>query len=182
MLMASASRIFSRSFYLILFLVGLGTFIVHEFAHWLAGSALGHDMIASPNRVWATNPMPVADQVLVAAAGPLVTIVQGIIGFRLVRRRQSHLGFALIYMAFFMRLLATVMSFFNPNDEASVSQLLGIGTWTLPLIVVIGLSILFQAASQRLKLGFLDQFFCFSVASLVVSLIVGVDVALWRAV
>jgi hypothetical protein len=158
----------------------LGLFFVHELAHWLAGSALGHDMIASPNRVWSKYPMPVGDQGLVAAAGPLVTIVQGIIGFWLVRRRQSHIGFALLYMAFFMRLLATAMSLFNPNDEASVSQLLGIGKWTLPLIVVSGLFILFRAASRKLKLGYPDQFFCFSVASLVVSLIVGAD-AMWRA-
>jgi hypothetical protein len=177
----SAKRILSPGFYPILFLVGLGTFLFHEFAHWLAGVALGHDMIASPNHVWSKDPMPVGDQGLVAAAGPLVTIVQGIIGFWLVRRRQSHVGFALLYMAFFMRLLATAMSLFNPNDEASVSQLLGIGTWTIPLIVVSGLFILFQAASRKLKLRFPDQFFCYAVASLVVSLIVGADAMLWRA-
>jgi len=172
--------IFSRSFYAILFFVGIGTFFIHEFAHWLTGVALGHDMIASPNHVWPRDPMSVRYQGLVSAAGPLVTIAQGIAGFWLVNRGRSLLGFALLYMAFFMRLLATAMSLFNPNDEARVSQLLGVGTWTLPLIVVVGLFILVVAASRKLELTVRDQFFCYLVASVVVSLIVGVDMLFWR--
>jgi len=51
------------------------------------------------------------------------------------------------------------MSLFNPNDEARVSQLLGVGTWTLPLSVVGGLLVLVVAASRELRLKFRDQFF-----------------------
>jgi len=101
-------------------------------------------------------------------------------GFWLVKRHRSQVGFALLYMAFFMRLLAAGMSFFNPNDEARISQLLGLGTWTLPLIVVLGLFCLLMSASRNLKLKFRDQFFCYLLASVVVSLIVGADAALWR--
>ncbi len=124
--------------------------------------------------------MPAGDQGLVSAAGPLVTIAQGVVGFWLVRRRRSLPGFALLYMAFFMRLLAAALSLFKPNDEARVSQLLGLGTWTLHLAVVAGLFILLLAASRDLKLRFRDQFFCYLVASIVVTLIVGVDMAFWR--
>jgi hypothetical protein len=178
---ANPKRIFSTSFYAILFCVGIGTFFIHELAHWLAGVALGHDMIASPNHVWSRSPMPVRDQSLVSAAGPLITIAQGVIGFWLVRRHRSQLGFALLYMAFFMRLVAAGISIFNPNDEARVSQLMGVGTWTLPLTVVAGLSFLFLVASRELKLKIRDQFFCYVVASIVIALIVGVDKAFWTA-
>src|SRR5690606_17381055 len=51
-------------FHLVLFVVGIGTFVVHEFAHWIAGVALGHDMIATPNHVWSREPMGVGDQML----------------------------------------------------------------------------------------------------------------------
>ena len=137
-------------------------------------------MAASPNNVWPRDPISIGDQGLVAAAGPLVTIAQGVVGFQLVRRRRSLLGFALLYMAFFMRLLATAVSLSKPNDEARVSQLLGIGTWTLPLIVVVSLLILLVAASRKLELRFRDQFFCFFVSSVVVTLVVGADMAFWR--
>ena len=162
-------------FYAVLFLVGIGSFAVHEFAHWIAGVALGYDMIATPNHVWSVTPMSAADQMLVSASGPVVTVLQAMLGFWLVRHRRSLSGFALLYMAFFMRLLAGGVSLFNPNDEARISQALGLGTWTLPLLVVAGLLVLVVSASRTLRLCFRDHFFCYLVASVVVSLVVGVD-------
>lgn len=178
--MSSPKSVLTARFYAVLFFVGIGTFLVHEFAHWLTGVAIGHDMVATPNHVWSRDPMGALDQTMVSAAGPLVTLAQGILGFWLVKRRRSQFGFALLYMAFFMRLLAAGLSFSNPNDEARVSQLLGLGTWTLPLVVVAGLLGLLVAASRHLELRFRDQFFCYLSASIVVSLIVGVDMAFWR--
>ena len=170
----------SPKFYVTLFFVGIGTFLVHEFAHWLTGIAIGHDMVATLNHVWSRNPMSALDQSMVSSAGPVITIAQGIAGFWLAKHHRSQFGFALLYMAFFMRLLAEGMSFFNPNDEARVSQLLGLGIWTLPVIVVTGLFGLLVSASRNLKLRFRDQLFCYLVASVVVTLIVGADAALWR--
>jgi hypothetical protein len=178
--MTDSKRVFSNSFYALLLLLGIGSFLVHELAHWCAGIALGYDMVASPNHVWPRGPMSAVDQGLVSAAGPLITIAQGVAGFWLVRRRRSMVGFALLYMAFFMRLLANALNLFNPNDEASVSRLLGLGTWTLPLVVVVGLFILLLIASRELKLRFRDQLFCFLVASAATTLIIGVDTTFWR--
>ncbi|MEO8268432.1 MAG: hypothetical protein ABI557_01855 [Aureliella sp.] len=151
-------------------------------AHWLAGASLGYDMVATPNHVWSKTPMSVNDQALVSGAGPLLTIAQGFLGFWLVRSQRSHFGFALLYVAFFMRLLAAGVSLFNPNDEARISQLLGLGTWTLPILVVVGLFVLVVSASRELRLIFRDQFFCYLVSSVVVTFIVGVDMALWGKV
>ena len=180
--MARSTSIFDTRFYVTLFLVGIGSFLIHEFAHWLAGVGLGYDMVATPNHVWSKTPMSVADQALVLGAGPLVTIAQGLLGFWLVGSRSSHFGFALIYIAFFMRLLAAGVSLFNPNDEAKISQMLGLGTWTLPVLVVIGLFVLAVAASRQLRTRFRDQFFCYLVSSIAVTLIVGVDMTLWGKV
>lgn len=178
--MTAPKAVLPARFYALLFVVGLGTFLAHEFAHWLAGVALGHDMVATPNHVWSRQPMDAADQAIVSAAGPVLTVLQGLLGDWLVRRRGLALGFALLYMAFFMRLLAAGMSLLNPNDEARVGQLLGLGTWTLPLLVVGGLLALLVPASRRLGLRFRDQLFCYVVASVVVSLIVSVDALFWR--
>lgn len=178
--MSSARTVLPATFHGILFLVGIGTFLVHEFTHWLTGVALGYEMVATLNHVGSRSPMSPGHQALVSISGPVVTIAQGLLGFWLVRHRRSLAGFALLYMAFFMRLLAAGVSLFNPNDEARVSQYLGLGTWTLPLLVVGGLLVLVVSASRRLKLRLLDQVFCYLVASVVVSLIVGLDMMLWR--
>ena len=178
--MTGSNPLLPARFYALLFLIGIGSFAVHEFAHWITGVALGYDMVATPNHVWSTTPMTARDQMLVSASGPAITIVQGILGCLLVRSRRSLFGFALLYMAFFMRLLAAGVSLFNPNDEARISQALGLGTWMLPLVVVAGLFVLVVSASRTLRVRFRDQFFCYLVASIVVTLIVGADMALWR--
>lgn len=39
---------------------------------------------------------------------------------------------------------------------------------------------LLVSSSRELRLVFRDQFFCYLIASIVVTLIVGADIALWR--
>lgn len=74
--MGHRKSIFSGKFYAVLFLVGIGSFFIHELAHWLAGDALGYDMVAAPNHVSSRSPMSVRDQGLVSAVRPLLTIAQ----------------------------------------------------------------------------------------------------------
>lgn len=177
--MSESKAVFPARFHLLLFAVLVATFLVHEFAHWATGIALGHDMVATLNAVSPVGPVSRQHLLLIAAAGPLVTIAQGLAGFWWVRRARSHAGFALLYSAFFMRLLAAGVSVFNPNDEAKISQLLGLGPWTLPALVVGGLFWLVVRASRTLRLTLRDQLLCYVVASIAVTLVIGVDRVLW---
>jgi hypothetical protein len=177
--MNESKTLFPKRFYGVLFAVGVATFLVHEFAHWAVGVLLGHDMVATLNTVTPVGPVSDADLLLIAAAGPLVTIGQAVVGLVLVQRSRSPLGFAMVYMAFFMRLIAAGVSVFNPNDEARISQLVGLGTWTVPAVVVTGLFALFVTASRTLRLKLRDQLLCYVLASVVVTLIVGIDMAVW---
>ncbi|MES2858233.1 MAG: hypothetical protein V4704_03535 [Pseudomonadota bacterium] len=158
-----------------LFLVGIAAFLIHESFHWLAGTLLGYPMQMSLNRAWSSTPFALAHSIVISGAGPLVTYVQAAIGYLLVRSRASLVGFAMVYIAFFMRLVAMAVSVFNLNDEARISRDLGIGTWTLPAIVVGALLMLTVWASRRLKLTWREQVVCYIVASIVVSLFVGAD-------
>ena len=118
-----------------MFLVGAATFVVHEFFHWLVGTLLGYPMRITPNQVGPLAAMLPAHHTAMTAAGPIATYVQAAVGYWLVVKRASPVGFAMVYMAFFMRLVAMGVSVFNPNDEARISLELGIGQWTLPLLV-----------------------------------------------
>lgn len=177
--MPHSKAVFPASFYVILFLTGIASFLAHEFAHWLTGILLGYEMVATLNSVTPLGSVTLRDLALIAGAGPLLTVGQGLLGFWMVGRSRSHAGFALLYIAFFMRLVAAGVSLFNPNDEAKLSQLLGLGTWTLPVLVVGGLLALVVVASRRLQLKLRDQLLCYVVASVAVTLVVGVDMALW---
>ena len=167
-------------FYGLLVLAGLATHAIHEGAHWAAGEALGHDMIMGLNGGTTAEPGSVRDQVLISGAGPAVTIIQALAAFALVRSRRPLAAYAFLYAAAFLRFMATVISLSNPNDEARISTALGLGAWTLPLLVTVGLAALAWAASRRLRLSVGTNALAFAVLAAVLTAIVGLDVLLAR--
>jgi len=143
------------TFYLTLLVAVLLTFLVHEAAHWLAGVALGYDMVASLNGAAPRGGSFLVgrDEFLLTAAGPLITVVQALLAFHLVRSRKLLPAYAFLFVAWFMRFAAAFVSLMHPNDEARMSLALGWGFWTLPAVVVLALLALTWMASRQLRLG-----------------------------
>lgn len=139
----------------VLFVVSMLTFVVHEFAHGLAGSFLGFEMIVSSNHAGPAGGAGLDNrqQLLVSLAGPAVTLLQGAAGVWLAFARHWIIGFGLVFTAFMMRLAAAGVSFTHLNDEALASVLLGLPAWLLPAIAVAGLCAGAVAASRSLGLG-----------------------------
>jgi glucan phosphoethanolaminetransferase (alkaline phosphatase superfamily) len=162
-------------FYAWLLAAGLLSYLLHEAAHWLAGAAFGFSMEFHLNGVKYLSASLPWQRAVMDAAGPLVTIVQALVAYRLAMRTQAPQAYAFLYFAFFMRLVAGLVSVMHPNDEARIGLFLGIGKWTLPLLVAAGLLLLVWKASRRLGLTWKDQALCYVAASLVISLIVGLD-------
>lgn len=171
----TGSRRVGAGFYALLPLIALATFVVHEGAHALAGIALGHEMTVSLNSSAPVGSVPNAHGLMIAAAGPLVTLIGGLIAFALVLARDSLIAYGVLYMALFMRFMAAVISLMNPNDEARISLGLGLGLYTLPLIMVAALLILTVIASRRLRLGWKTNLASYLVFTVAVSAIVGLD-------
>jgi len=162
-------------FYLWFVLVFLITNLLHESGHWLMGAALGMDMKFGLNGVRYLSPTEAWQRALADAAGPLVTIVQAIVAYGVVRRNASLKAFAFLYAAAFMRMVAALVSVMHPNDEARLSMYFGLGKWTLPLLVAAALIALAVNGSRRFKLTWKDHLLCYLVASLAVSGIVALD-------
>lgn len=129
---------------------------LHELGHALVAKGLGYEVLLSSNKV-----VPVAGdyasrlhQDLVSIAGPLVTIAIALAAF-VWRSRIGFLAPIILWNTFTMRLLAAVASIGNPNDEARVSASLGLGTWTIPIVVCGFLLLLFGLVARERKLGLL---------------------------
>jgi hypothetical protein len=163
------------SFFPWLVLVFLIGNLIHESAHWLMGAAMGFEMRFNLNTVTYLSPTLPWQRALADGAGPVVTIVQGILAYWAVMRSASVKAFAFVYAAAFMRLVAGLVSVMHPNDEARVGMYLGLGKWTLPVLVAAGLIVLAVKASRRLQLTWKDQLMCYLIASLTVTAIVGLD-------
>ena len=163
------------SFYGLVFIAGFITFLLHEGGHWLAAVLLGYEAHFGLNSAGARA---ASDPVHVAAiifAGPAVTVVQALVALWLVQARASAAAWVFLFQAAFMRFMATVISLFNPNDEARISEWLGWGMWTLPAIVTAGLFVLLAVGSRRLKVSWKTLALTWVVASVAVSAVVGLD-------
>lgn len=163
------------SFYGLVLVAGFVTFALHEGGHWLAATLLGHEAFYGLNSAGARGAVGVTDQMIISAAGPAVTVVQALVALWLVRARTSAAAWAFLFQAAFMRLMATGVSLFNPNDEARISEWLGWGMWTLPAIVTVGLFALLAIGTIRLRVGWKTLALTWVVASVAVSAVVGLD-------
>lgn len=168
------------SFYGLVFVAGFVTFLLHEAGHWLAAVLLGHEAYFGLNSAGARNPVSATEEAIISAAGPMVTIVQGLVALWLVQARASAAAWIFLFWAAFVRFMATVVSLFNPNDEARISEWLGWGMWTLPALVTLGLFGLLVIGSVRLKVGWKTLALTWVVASAAVSAVVGLDMIIPR--
>lgn len=162
-------------FYGLVFIAGLITFALHEGGHWLAAVLLGHDAYFGLNSAGARDAVSAADHAIISAAGPAVTAVQALLALWLVQARASAAAWVFLFWAAFMRFMATVISLFNPNDEARISEWLGWGPWALPVIVTGGLFVLLAIGSRRLRVPWKTLVLSWITASVAVSAVVGLD-------
>ena len=141
----------NATYFLVLFVATISSWLLHELAHWLTGTLLGNKMIMTFNTSYPASRFyqEAGHSYLVDIAGPLVTLAEAIIVFILMRYRNVKLLYPFLFVCFYMRLLAACLSFINPNDEARVSKGLGLGTFTLPVLMVGILFFLLYSTSRR---------------------------------
>lgn len=166
------------SFYGLVFIAGFITFALHEGGHWLAAVLLGHEAYFGLNSAGARGAVGETDHMIISAVGPAVTMVQALVALWLVQARASGAAWVFLFWAAFMRFMATVISLFNPNDEARISEALGWGTWPLPVLVTVALFGLLAVGSARLKVGWKTLALTWVVASVAVSAVVGLDMVM----
>ena len=136
------------------------TWIIHEFAHWLTSELLGYTTIMKLNgtsSIHGENPTAF-QRTIISAAGPVVTIIQGLVVFLILKSRNwNKYLYLFLFTAFYMRVLAGIMNFINPNDEGRISAFLKMGTFTLPIIVSGFLFFLVYKISEKYDLNWKFQ-------------------------
>ena len=136
------------------------TWVIHEFTHWLTSELLGYETIMYLNGTSVTegeNPTQL-HQAIISISGPIVTMLQalGVFIFLIKKNWNKHL-YPFLFTAFYMRVLAGLMNFINVNDEGRVSQYLGIGTFTLSIVISALLFIMVYKTSKKYSLNWKFQ-------------------------
>lgn len=157
--------------------VTLAGFVLHEAAHWLAGSLLGYDMRMSLGRAWPAQGAfgSVGDETVVSAAGPTFTVVVAVVGTCIALVGKQVWAYTLVFSAVFMRAVAFGVSLFNPNDEARISVTLGWPWWVLPAFVVGLLLMLAVVDSRALRIGWKTHLVAYATGSVVIAAIILLD-------
>lgn len=133
----------------------LFTWLLHEFAHWCTAEALGHTSFMSLNVTSFASPEQVTawHHTLISAAGPVISVLQAVVVFLFLKyNRWNGYLYPLLFTAFYMRLLAGGMNYVNLNDEGRISQFLGLGTYTIPVLVSAFLLYLLYHITQQYSL------------------------------
>ena len=114
------------------------TWLFHEFMHWLTGEALGNNMVMTINSGYPESRQYVSSwhATVVSAAGPIATVVQAIVIYSLLKTRYNPVLFPFLLTCLYMRTIAGFLNFINPNDEGRVGVELGVGKFTLSILVV----------------------------------------------
>jgi hypothetical protein len=114
------------------------TWELHEFFHWLTGEILGNDMVMSLNRSYVASGKYLANwhEHVVSVAGPLITLVEAVVAFFLLKNGKTIFLFPFLLSCLYMRALAGLMNIVNPNDEGRLSQALGTDVFFISLLIV----------------------------------------------
>jgi len=112
---------------------------------------------------------------LISSAGPIITIIQGIVIFLLLKKHWNKLLYPLLFVAFFMRFLAGAVSLNNPNDEARISMFFEMGLLTLPILVSAVLFYMLYVISKQYKLGWKFQTLTTIIIIVFISLLIFAD-------
>ncbi len=161
--------------YLLFIPVAYFSYLFHEFGHWTVGEILGNDMTYSLNYVWAKNGqyLDPSHDLYVSIGGPAFTILQSIIFFLILQRYRMIYIYPFLFFPMFMRLFSLVLGGFSNQDEARISSILDIGTYTTAIIVLSILLLIVFRASRILKIDLKTNGYFFTISTLCQLLVIG---------
>jgi hypothetical protein len=131
------------------------TYLFHEFGHWIVGELLGNDMVISLNNASHRSGYYIdpTHALYISMGGPLFTIIQALLFMVLIEKTKSMHAYPFVFFAAFSRIFSIVLGGFNLQDEAKISAMLNIGTFTVALIVILVLSIIVYRSMYSLNLS-----------------------------
>jgi hypothetical protein len=122
---------------------GYLTYFFHESGHWIIGEILGNDMVYSLNGVWPRNGHYISANhcLLVFIGGPIFTILQSLLLLVIIEKNKTIYAYPFVFFPVFTRFFSLLLGGFSKQDEAKISAIQEIGTYTVAIIVLLILPI-----------------------------------------
>jgi hypothetical protein len=144
------------------------SYLFHEFGHWIVGEILGNDMIYSLNNVWPGDGhyLHESHDLYVSAGGPAFTILLAVVSLIIIEKSSSLYVYPVLFFQFVLRFFPLVFGGFRRQDEARISSIMGLGTYTVGVIILIILLLIVLRASNKLKIDLKHNGFFFTASIL----------------
>ena len=154
--------------YLLFIPIAYISYLFHEFGHWIVGEILGNDMIYSLNYVWPRDGhyLNESHNLYVSIGGPAFTILLAVVSLFILEKYSTIYAYPVLFFQFVARFFSLVFGGFSQQDEARVSSIMGLGTYTVGIIVLIILLLIVIRASYKLKIDLKHNGYFFTVSIL----------------
>ncbi len=162
-------------FFLLFIPVAYGSYLFHEFGHWIVGEILGNDMIYSLNYVWpkvGAYVLP-GNELYVSLGGPAFSVLQAVIALLIIERSMALYAYPFAFFPMFNRFFSILLGGFSKQDEARISALMGTGTYLVAIIVLAILLLIVIRCSYKLKIGAQMNAYIFTVSTVCQLLVIG---------
>ncbi len=154
--------------YLLFIPIAYFSYLFHEFGHWIVGEILGNDMIYSLNYVWPREGhyLNESHNLYVSIGGPAFTVLLAAISLLILEKYSTMYAYPVLFFQFVCRFFSLVFGGFSKQDEARVSSIMGLGLYTVGIIILIILILIVIRASYKLKIDLKHNGYFFTVSIL----------------
>lgn len=155
--------------------IAYGSYLFHEFGHWLVGELLGNDMVYSLNYVWPRSGKYIDSRngLYVSMGGPAFTILLSFLFLLLIEKFKTIYAYPVVFFQFFMRFFSIMFGGFGKQDEARISAIAGLGTYTVAIAVLGMLLLIVWRASHLLGYSWKDNSYFFTISTVSQLLVIG---------
>ena len=148
--------------YILIVLISvLFTWVLHEFTHWAISELLGYESKLTLNSVSPVKGQELSEwhKIYISASGPIITILQAIVVYSILKTKGwNKLIYPLLFVPMYMRIMAGMMNYINPNDEGRISEYFGLGLYTISILVSGFLFFLVYKTSKNFDLNWKFNF------------------------
>ena len=155
--------------------VAFATYLFHEFGHWIVGEGLGNNMAYSLNNVSPQSGyyISASHEVYVSSGGPAFTILLSLLFLLIIEKYKTIYAYPVVFFQMFCRLFSLVFCGFAQQDEARISAILGLGIYTIAIIVLLILFLIVLRASYLLRINLQRNSYIFTISTLCELLVIG---------
>ncbi len=154
--------------YLLFIPIAYFSYLFHEFGHWIVGEILGNDMVYSLNYVWPRDGhyLNESHNLYVSIGGPAFTILLAMASLLILLKYSTVYAYPVLFFQFVSRFFSLVFGGFSKQDEARISPILGLGTYTVGIIILIILLLIVIRANYKLNIDLKHNGYFFAVSIL----------------